>query len=300
MTTGLSAPRILFGVHSISPYSRVNKLPYGILKVIGSADLAMSCSVEELYGGASKFSWAAETKTIASNVTAKVKSFPGFLFSLFMGASDTVNAAETTGSVSALANYGAGTSVVSATTGISGTLTLTSSDNSEIIFGSFVIVAVTDTTVDVYAMSDVDFARDAGSLSYQNNALKITTTPLTVTSTTATPIPGIGISFTGGSGTIGMTVGDTAFFTSRPINTGSEDIVIGASTTVIPAFGAVFLSQRRATAEMFEIEAYNVVAAGIPIPMSEMAFSQTELKMSLIYDSVQNAVLKIRACASVS
>jgi hypothetical protein len=62
----------------------------------------------------------------------------------------------------------------------------------------------------------------------------------------------------------------------------------------LPAFGAIILAQKRATGEMFEIEAFNVIATGFPIPMDEFAFSQTELKMVCVYDSAADAVFKIR------
>ncbi len=62
--SGLSAPRILYGVHSISPYSRTDGTPYGILKVIGSANLALTSALEQLYAGSNKFAWAAENKTV--------------------------------------------------------------------------------------------------------------------------------------------------------------------------------------------------------------------------------------------
>jgi hypothetical protein len=288
----LSAPRIVFGVHSISPYSRTDKLPYGILKVIGSASLSLQAAIEQLYGGSSKFPWAAESKTISSELTAKVKAYPGFLFTLFLGGSVTDNAAETGGSVVALQNF-LGTSCFKATTGIASVLVKSGSE-ADVKFGKYVVKVVSATTVDVYAYADPDFLRGT-DLTYQNDLLKITASPLTITSTTAVDIPGTGLKLTGGSGTIGMTTGDTAYFESRPINTSSSDIIVGQSTTSLPAFGAVLLAQKRATAEMFEIEAYNCIGSGMPIPLDEFAFSVTELKMTCLYDSTQDAVFKIRA-----
>jgi len=142
-------------------------------------------------------------------------------------------------------------------------------------------------------MSDVDLNRGTDG-TYQNDALKITASPLTITASTPVTVTGPGVQLTGGSGTIGMTVGDTAYFSARPKNTVSTDMVIGAVNTALPAFGAVLVAQKRATGEMFEIEAYNCFASGMPIPMDEMAFSVTELKLSCLYDSAQDAVFAIR------
>lgn len=289
----LSAPRILYGVHSISPYSRSDKMPYGILKVVGSASLSLSASVEQLYAGSSKFSWAAESKTISSDIAAKVKAYPGFLFTLFLGGSVTDNAAEALGSVTTLTNF-KGTTAKSATIGIA-SVGITSGSEADVKFAKYIVKVVGSATVDVYAYSDVDISRGTDNV-YQTDLLKITATPLTiVTSAAVTVIPGTGLQFVGGSGTIGMTVGDTATFDSRPNNSGSSDIIIGNSVTALPAFGAILLAQKRATAEMFEIEAFNIIGSGMPIPLAEMAFSTTDLKMTCLYDSSADAVFKIRS-----
>lgn len=290
--SGLSSPRIVFGVHSISPYSRADHLPYGILKVIGSASLALQAAVEQLYGGSSRFAWAAESKTISTEMTAKVKAYPGFLFSLFLGGTVTDNAAETGGSVTTLTNF-KGTSLKVATTGVA-SVSVKSGSEADVKFAKYVVKAVSATTVDVYELADVDNAR-GNSLVYQSDLLKVTATALTIATGADVDIPNTGLKLTGGSGTIGMTTGDTATFSSRPINSGSSDIAIGKNTTSLPAFGAVFLAQKRATAEMFEIEAYNIIGSGLPIPLDEFAFSNTELKMTLLYDSAQDRVCDIRA-----
>ncbi len=293
----LSAPRIVFGVHSLSPYSRSTKLPYGILKVIGSASLALTSSVDKLFGGASRFAWAAESKTIETGFSAKVKAYPGFLFQLWLGASVTDNAGEALGSVTTLTNF-KGTSLKSATTGVA-TVTVKSSSEGDLKFGKYVVVAASATTVNVYCMSDVDMGRGTTE-SYQDDNLKITASALTIVASTGVDVPGFGLTLTGGSGTIGMTTGDTATFSVRPENSKSSDIIVGNALTSLPAFGAVILAQKRATAEMFEIEAFNCIGYGMPIPMAEMAFSETDLKVECLYDSVQDAVFNIRTVTPLS
>lgn len=296
--SGLSAPRIVFGIHSLSPYSRADKMPYGILKVIGSASLALNSSVEQLYGGAQRFSWAAESKTISSEMTAKVKAYPGFLFTLWLGGSNTDNSGEALASVTSLTNF-KGTSVMKATTGIA-SVTVKTGVEGQVKFGKYVVKAASATTVDVYMYSDLDNTRGGASLSFQNDLLKVTATALTIAMGADVDIPNTGLKLTGGSGTIGMTIGDTASFSARPENSGSSDIVVGAASTALPAFGAVLLAQKRATGEMFEIEAFNCIGYGMPIPMDEMAFSTTELKVVCLYDSVQDAVFNIRSVIPTS
>jgi hypothetical protein len=102
-----------------------------------------------------------------------------------------------------------------------------------------------------------------------------------------------GIRFVGGSA-VALVVGDTAIFEVLPPSQKSSKIKVGSSDTTFPAFGAVFLAQKRATGEMFEVEAFNVVANGLPISMEEQAFSQPEIKMVCLYDAVKDTVFEIR------
>lgn len=287
----LGNPRILFGVHSISPYNRTTKLPYGILKVIGSASLSLQSDLEQLFGGSSKFAWAAESKTVNAECSAKVKAYPGFLFSLFLGATVTDAGVDTTGAVSTLTNQN-GTSLKSATTGIA-SIAVKAAQKANLKFGKYVLKVLTSTTVGLYLLSDIDISRGTDGV-YTDDTLLITLTIAAITTGGTIAMDDFGLELTGGSGTIGMTVGDTATFEVKPPSTASTSIVVGASSDTMPAFGALLLSQKRATGEMFEIDAHNVVGSGLPIMMEEQAFSQPELKMTCLYDSALDRVFSIR------
>jgi hypothetical protein len=287
----LADPRIIYGVHSISPYSRADKTPYGILKVIGSASLALTSDLEQLYAGSNKFAWAAENKTVTTELTAKVKAYPGFLFSLFLGATVTDAAADTAGTVSTLTNF-KGTSLKSATTGIA-SITVKAAQKANLKFGKYVLKVLSATTVGVYLLSDIDIARGTQAV-YADDSLLLTLSTVTIASAAGTDIDSLGLTLTGGSGTIAMVVGDTASFEVLPPSTKSSQIVVGKSTDSFPNFGALILAQKRATGEMFEIEAHNCVGVGLPIALEENAFSQPELKMTCLYDSALDRVFTIR------
>jgi hypothetical protein len=287
----LADPRIIYGVHSISPYSRADKTPYGILKVIGSASLALTSDLEQLYAGSNKFAWAAENKTVTTELTAKVKAYPGFLFSLFLGATVTDAAADTAGTVSTLTNF-KGTSLKSATTGIA-SITVKAAQKANLKFGKYVLKVLSATTVGVYLLSDIDIARGTQAV-YADDSLLLTLSTVTIASAAGTDIDSLGLTLTGGSGTIAMVVGDTASFEVLPPSTKSSQIVVGKSTDSFPNFGALILAQKRATGEMFEIEAHNCVGGGLPIALEENAFSQPELKMTCLYDSALDRVFTIR------
>jgi hypothetical protein len=288
----LQDPRIIYGIHSISPYQRTSKMPYGILKVIGSASLALSADLEQLYAGSNKYAWAAESKTVSTELTAKVKAYPGFLFQLFLGATVTDASADTAGTVSALTNQ-LGTSVQKAAGGIA-SISVKVAQKANLKFGKYVLKALTATTVGVYLMSDIDITRGATPGVYVDDTLQLTLATVTIATGVGTDIDSLGLTLTGGSGSIAMTAGDTATFEVLPPSTKSSSIVVGKSTDTFPNFGALMLAQKRATGEMFEIDAHNCIGGGLPISLEEQAFSQPELKMTCLYDSTLDRVFTIR------
>lgn len=288
----LSDARILYGIHSFSPYNRSTKAFYGTLKVIGSANMALNAELEQLYAGSNPFAWAAERKTISTELTAKIKAYPGFAFELFLGATVTDNAADTSGAVTTLTNRN-GTSLVNATTGVA-SVAVKAASKANLKFGKYV-AKVTDAANDVitiYASSDIDFQRGTDE-SYDSDLLAVATATIPGSSATV-DVDSFGLTFTGGSGTVAMTDGDTATFEVKPPSASSSDIIVGASTTSLPNFGALFYAQKRATGEMFEIDAPNVVGAGFPISLEENAFSQPEVKMTCLYDATLDRVFAIR------
>lgn len=287
----LSNPRIIYGVHSITPYNRDSKLAYGILKVIGSAEIALSTSIEQLYAGSNKFSWAAEAKTISTELKAKVKAYPGFLFELFLGSTVTDSGADTAGATTTLTNQ-TGTSLVHATTGIASVAVLAAS-KANLKFGKYVAKVLTSTTIGLYLYSDIDIKRGT-DVEYSDDTLLLDVSTITISTGANTDVADLGLRFAGGSGAIAMTVGDTATFEVKPPSTSSSLIVVGGSNDSLPNFGALFLSQKRATGEMFEIDASNVIGAGLPISMQEQAFSQPEVTLTCLYDSVLDRVFSIR------
>lgn len=291
--------RINYGIHSICPFQIYDGMPYGILKVLGGGTMSMTSEFEELFGGSNKFAYAVEAKTISSEWTATVKSMPDFMFELFLGASVVATAASSTGTVGDLANV-LNVSVFEAATGIA-TVTAKSSSEADLKDGIYIIHAVTATTVDIYALTDIEFNKlgAANTLSYINEALKINDTPLTIASTTAVEIVGLGVELTGGSGVVAMDVDDTARFSVRSAHNGLSEISIGAGSTIFPEHRQLCLGQKRANGDTFEIELFKVVGSGMPVPFEEQTFAIPELSMKLIQDPCVDKVAVIRAKAGV-
>lgn len=284
----LSNPRVIYGVHSFTPYSRTDGLFYGTVKVVKGSSLSLEGELQELMGGSSKFPWAVEDGAIKAEMSLKFAEYPDFLFTLFLGKAPTDNAAETTGYVSTLTNK-KGTSLMKATTGIASVAVVTGSE-ADLKFGRYVVKAVSATTVDVYMGGDIDIARGTNG-TMQNDLLKVTATPLTVTTAGNVNVPNFGLKFVGGSGTIGMTTGDTATFEVRPINDGSTTVRVGSSADqTFPEFGAIVHAQKRGNQEIIEIDCFRCKGAGMPLGFEPNAFSEAEVKVKVFYDSEKDGI----------
>jgi hypothetical protein len=223
----------------------------------------------------------------------KFMQYEDFLIQLFLGTTPTENGAAALGAVTTLTNK-LGTSAQKATTGIASIAVKTGSEG-DLKFGKYVVKVVSATTVDIYLSSDLDIGRgNAGTI--QSDQMKVTATPLSITATTGTDIPNFGLTLMGGSGTIGMTVGDTATFQVLPENTGSMSVDIGSSTnTKFAEFGAIVMAAKRGNGELFEIDCVRCKAAGMPINFDQNAFSEADVKIKCLYDSVLDKVFSLRA-----
>jgi hypothetical protein len=287
----LSAPRAIYGVHSASPYRRTDGTFYGIMKVLKGSSLSLQGTLNKLLGGSSKYPWAVEEGEVNAEIALKISEYPDFLFELFLGKAPTVSAADAAGTASTLTNK-QGASVQSATTGIASATVLAGS-KTDLKFAKYVVKCVTPTTVDVYASTDADFSKGT-AVTYQDDFLKITATPLTIVASAPVTVPGTGIQLTGGSGTIGMTAGDTATFEVKPTSSKSMAVSIGAAADVFPEFGMIMMAKKRGNNELFEVDAVRCKGAGLPIGLAMNAWSEADVKAEAFYDSALDCVLKVR------
>jgi len=288
----LSDPRVFFGIHSFTPYNRSTGLFYGEVRVLKGSSLALSGELIDLMGGSSKYPWASEDGAITSEISLKVSQFEDFMFELFLGAAPTSNSAETLGNVSTIVDK-FGTTTVDAVTGIASVTALAASE-ADLKFGKYVVKVISSTTVDVFFSSDADIGRGTDG-SFQNDALKITSSALTITTGGNTNIPNFGLKLTGGSGVIAMTVGHTATFEVRPINSGSMTVTVGGvANQIFPEFGSIIMAQKRGNQELTEIDAFRCKAVGMPLGFEQSAFAETEVKIKALYDSALDGVFKFR------
>ena len=286
----LSQPKTIYGIHEVTPYNRTTGLPYGVLRVIGGSSLSLSGEVIKLMGGSSPYPWAAENGVITAEMALKVKELPSWLFNLFLGGTVTDTTSDP-GNTSTIVNVN-GTTAVSATIGVA-SVGVKSGSEADLKFGAYIVKAVSGTTVDVYGVSDVDFDRGT-DISFENDALKITASPLTITTGAAVEIPNTGLELTGGSGTIGMTADDTASFEATPPSTLVTEVTVGALGASIPEFGAFVTAQKQSDGSMWIFDLYKVKALGLPLGMEEKAFGESEITATILYDSAKDGLFKAR------
>jgi len=282
----LSQVRTVFGVHSITPYDRTNGVPYGMARVLQGSTFTMEGDIIELKGGSNRFSWAAEDGDINAELAFSMSEYPNWLFTLFGGKAPTTGSAETSGNVTTITNK-KGTSIVAAT-GILATATPTAAN---LKMGRYVLVATSSTVLDVYCLSDVDFAR--GTLGeFLDDSLKVGS--LTISTGATDDVADHGLVFTGGASATAFVVGDTATFDVRPINSFNRVVSIGGISDVFPEFGCMVYGQRSGSGAIQEIEVYRMKNLGLSLGAERKAFGQSEYTAKAIYDSVKNGICRYR------
>lgn len=288
---GLSENFMAFGIHTLMPYRRADKLPYGIFEVLGGGTISLSAEFEDLFGGSNSYAWASEAKTISAEFSATVKTLPDFLFELYLGAEVSTIAANAIGTVTPILNF-KGTSLVEATLGVA-SIGIKTGSEADVKTAIYTVKAVSATTVDVYMSTNIDFNSGA-NLDFEDDSLKITATPLTIVSGAAVEIPKTGLELTGGSGVIGMTADDTATFKVAGPHAGISEIAIGKTGSVFPEHGLVAMAAKRSNGDVLEIDIHKAVGGGFPIALEESVFSIPELSIKLLFDTCAGRIATIR------
>jgi len=288
----LSNPTQNFSVHSIAPYALQDKtiagvefkkgVPFGMFQVLGDASFNLNASSIQNYGGSSLYAWASEITQIDAEATLTVKESPDMLFSLFGGANITKTAASATGSIVAIQNVN-GVSLVAAT-GLA-SATIETGKEADLGLNVYVVKAVGPDSVDVYAMTDMQFT-NGDDLDFIDDELKITVSPLTIVASTAVSVPNSGVELTGGAGTIALVTGDTAVYKTVAAHGGFSTIDIGQKGVVFPEFGMFLYGKPRADGTLLEIELFKCQSsAGMVLPMTEGDFQISDLTVKALLNN---------------
>lgn len=286
----LSDKQTVFGVHSVTAYNPDTGLPYGTAEILGNVSFNNEGEIISLLGGSSLYPWENEPGNITAEGSFVFRELPDWVYEAFQGKAATTNSAEAGGAVTTLTNLN-GTSLVDATTGVA-SVGVKSGSEADVKTGIYVVKAVTATTVDVYGMTNVDFSVGTDK-EFENDALKITASPLTISTGAAVEVPGFGVELTGGSGTIGMTADDTAIFDARAINDGSTLVTIGGSDATYVDVGLVFAAQKIGNNQNFIIDIMRAQAVSLPLNFQEKNFLESEIPFTAQRNTARNGVARI-------
>jgi hypothetical protein len=201
-----------FGIHQATFKDNLDPTYWGVAKILGSAEPDLKQELIALEGGSSIVPWGAAPGRASGEMPLTIRQYDKEILKFlapWTDSSETEDAdGEAAGSVTAITNA-KGTSAVNATTGIASVAVTTAANLAP---GNYKVVATGTATVDIYVDYD-----GTGKASYQDNGGKVNDSAITIASGAGTVFKGL--TFTGGSGTIGFTTGDVATFTVNPIST---------------------------------------------------------------------------------
>jgi len=274
----LTQPIVSYNSYGFAAVDRVTKLPFGkFIQLNGGMSINPNAQVNTLTGGGEQHNVAAELGTIDTEIQVTAKETPPWLYTL-AGYDVVENAAEAAGSVNNFANS-IGTSVLDATTGIATATVVTAADLKP---GTYLVKAVSPTTIDVYKVSN--FGAQLGTdLSIVDDTMKITASALTIVASSSVTIPGTGVQLDGGSGTIGMTTDDISVFEVRIINAASQTISMPFNPLPIN-FEAHIFSDIQADKSYNRTIAFKCFVSPFELPLPDKAFSEYSLTIKVLKD----------------
>lgn len=267
-----------FGFHQCSFHDIANPAYSARAKIVDSLEIDLKPELVKNEGGSSPVPFSVAPGRTSGEITATFKGITKELvrfFTPWSSSSETEDTdGESAGSITTATNL-SGTSVIDASTGIA-TIALDGSNVSSLAPGKYKVVATSATTVDIYVDYD-----GTGKVTYQDNALKVNSSAITIAASTGTDT--LGLTLTGGSGTIGMTTGDIAVFEVLPVS----DYLLTQKHGIIGGYHREFLlraySEVNTRGGINVFEAYRCVAFGnMGNSMMNKDFSSWEVTIQIL------------------
>lgn len=272
-----------FGIHSATFTDIADPSYWGMAKVVGSAEVDLKPELIKLTGGSAKVPWAVAPGMASGEISLPIRQYNKqilrFLKPWTASAETETSAGESGGSVTTIANA-LGTSVVNATTGIASIAVGTAAD---LKVGNYKVVATGAATIDIYIDTDI-----GGSITYQNDDLKINDSAITIPS--GSTVEYQGITFNGGSGTIGLTTGDIATFTVNPISTYLLESKVGQVGAYFREFKLTIYSENVGGRVRTTTYPRCIGTASTPLNFLENEYSAMEATIQILQPSVEDYI----------
>lgn len=272
--------RDFFGIKYVIPYNLTTFKPLCVLRAIGEISFENEIEPVELQGGHADAPWDVEYGQPSPTLKGTVREYPAELFELMETTTITENAAETSGDIGTITN-GQGTSIFGGATGISN-VTVSPSYLANLKFGRYTLVATGAQTLSLYIAGLTDSFEDI-------EALVVSGISTTTTGSVAINAAGIGLTIVGAPN---YTVGHTAYFEVRPVNTGSTEILVGTGNAPT-AFGVRCVFPRKADGVLHYIDIFNVSGRGMPWKGVSREFSEFDINWKPTVRASDGAVYQI-------
>ncbi|KKN72954.1 hypothetical protein LCGC14_0405080 [marine sediment metagenome] len=271
----IQATRNPFGIKYAIAYDRCSFKPFGLWRVIGEMNLDRSIDNVPNTGGHISGAWDSEFGQPENSIALTVRELPFFAFTVLEGATTNEIVPEATGSVGALTNK-QGTSVFDATTGIDSIAAKVGVEQN-IKAIRYIFVATGPATVDIHLHGDgTPFETIEG----------VVASNITVPSTGGTvDVDSLGITITGGSGTIAFVTDDTASSDTRPIHQGFGITPVGSEGDTPTSFGLLGVYPKKSDGMQFWIDFPNVVGSGLPIGATTREWSESSITLTPLIDT---------------
>lgn len=278
--------KYLYGVKYLVPYDLTTLKPKGIFEVIGAVEIGREIEQMLLTGGHKDGPYAVEAGEPNNSINATLKEYPNFAFSIFENAEITEITSEALGFVGTLANT-VGTSLFEATTGIA-SATVKTGEGEDIPSGFLVLEAISATEVKVYLAGDLAKGRVPIV-----SELPVIAESVTIPDAGGTvDLAGYGITITGGSGTVAMTIGDMASVDVRPANTETTKIQVGKDGSV-NYVGLLLVYPKNSEREQTIIRFPKVAVVGMAFNANTREFSEFEQPMTPLLDDSEDILYEI-------
>lgn len=250
----------------------------------GMGDFTFERSEEKAKLVVGKKTYATKTTKITRNVKIQLKEYYAELNQLMTGGQLTKHASNSAGEVVEEANV-LGTSILAAATGIT-SIEVDATHLANLKEGWYLIEAVDANSINLYAYSELD---DKEILDEKG---LLTEAPIDITSAGEVDLTELGLTITGGSGTIAFTPGNTAKFYVRPPYSEAWELLMSGDDAVDDVMVIVTIQRDKGAAVLFNFP--KASPGGMSFNAPENDYGTWDLSFEPLDDPISNSYASMR------
>jgi hypothetical protein len=250
----------------------------------GMGDFSFERSEEKAKLVVGKKTYATKTTKITRNVKIQMKEYYAELNQLMTGGALTKYASNAAGEVVEKANI-LGTSILAATTGIA-SIVVDPTNIAKLKEGWYIIEAVDTDSINLYAYSNLD---DKELLDEKG---LLTEDPVDLTSAGEVDLTELGLTITGGSGTIALIPGNTAKFYVRPPYSEAWELLMSGDDVVDDVMVIVTIQRDNGVTVLFNFP--KASPGGMSFNAPENDYGTWDLSFEPLDDPITNSYASMR------